>query len=71
VSLGDVADEVGRLDEVIAGVDVSVVLEGEGVPAGLGEDAQRLRRPHPGCERGVEVGDEDRSDISNDPLVEN
>ena len=36
----DVAEQVRRLDEVVARVEIAVVLEGKGVAAGLAEDAQ-------------------------------
>ena len=39
VPLGDVAEQVARLDEVIAGLDVSVVLEGQRQAAGLAMNA--------------------------------
>ena len=36
----DVSEEVVGLNEVVAGVQVPIVLEGKGEPARLGEDAQ-------------------------------
>ena len=66
----DVAEEVLRFDEVVAGVEVAVVLERDGVAAGLGEDAHAGGEPHPRRERGVEGLDEDGADVAGDPLVE-
>ena len=39
--VADVAEQVGRLDEVVAGVEVAVVLQGQGVPQ-VSEKMQRV-----------------------------
>ena len=44
----DVAEEVLRLDEVVAAIDVTVVLEHNRAPTGLREDADARGEMHPG-----------------------
>ena len=68
--LGDVAQQVVGLDVVVARVQITVVLQGQRQPAGLREDAQSRRLPVPVRQRHVEVLDEDLTDVSLYPLVE-
>ena len=68
--LADVAEEIAGLDEVVARVEVAVVLERDRVAARLGEDAHGRRQVAPGGERGVEHLHEHRADVTAHPLVE-
>ena len=58
------------LDEVIARVQIAVVLERNGVAARLVEDAERRRYPEPRRERGIEVRHEHLPHVAPHPLVE-
>ena len=51
----DVAEQMRRLDEVVAGVQVAVVLERHRAPAGLREDAESGGDADPRRKRGVEI----------------
>jgi len=66
----EVAAFVGGVDEVVAGVEVSVVFEGEACAAGLGEDAEGGGVAHFDAELGVEELDEVFADVVADPFVE-
>ncbi len=65
----DVPEQVGRLDEVVAGVHVAVVLHRQGLAAGALEDAQ-AGLADPAAERGIKGVDEDLAYIPAHPLVE-
>ena len=67
---GDVAEQVLGFDEVVAGVEVAVVLERDGVAARLAEDADAGGEAAPRCDRGVERLHEDGADVARDPFVE-
>jgi len=67
---GDVAQQVVRLDVVVACVQVAVVFHRQGKAAGLCKDAQPARFAVPRAECDVEVLDEDLPDVGADPLVE-
>ena len=66
----DVPQPVARLDEVVAGVDVTGVLEREGEPARLRMDAQRGRLADPVRERDVEHLHVDLSHVASNPFLE-
>ena len=66
----DVAQQILRLDEVVARVEVAVVLERQGAAARLVENAHRRRQADPRRQRGVEHLHEHASDIRADPFVE-
>ena len=68
--LRDVAELVRLLDEVVARVEVAVVLQGEGGAAGLRVDAQRRRLAVPAGQGDVEHLDVDLADVAADPLLE-
>jgi hypothetical protein len=70
VALGDVAEPVCGLDEVIAGVDVAGVLERERQPARLAVHAHATRLAHPVGQRGVEDLHVDLADVAAHPLLE-
>ena len=59
-----------RIHEVVAGVEVSAVLEGRSPAAGLRKDAQRRGLAEPDTESDVEDLDEDSPDVQANPLVE-
>src|SRR6185312_4046074 len=67
--LHDVAQLIFRIDEVVAGVEVSVVLDGEGHAAVFAEDAEALRHSEPALESYIEDLDEGLADVAADPLV--
>ena len=67
--LPHVADEVARLDEVVAGIDVAVVLHDERGAAGRRDDAG-IVLAEPAAERDVEGHDEHLADVPRHPLVE-
>jgi len=69
VRLLDIAQQEGWLDEVIAGVQVAVVLQGEGVATGVLEDAQ-AGLADPVSQGGIEGLHEDLAHISAHPLIE-
>ncbi len=66
-----VAQKVLGLDEVIAGVEITVVLQRERVPAGLGEDAHRRRPADPGSQGRVKHLNEDAAHVPSHPFIEN
>jgi len=67
----DVAQQVVRLHEVIAGVEVAVMLHGQGVAAGFVEDAYaRGGELHPVGQRRLEGLDKDLAYVVEDPFVE-
>src|SRR6185312_11861816 len=68
--LHNVAQLIFRIDEVVAGVEVAVVLEGEGHAAVLAENTKALRHSEPAFESYVEDLDEGLADVAADPLVE-
>ena len=63
-------EQMVRLHEVVARVQVAVVLQGQGVTARLPEDAQRRGEAAPRGQGCVEELHEDRAHIVDDPLVE-
>ena len=69
VSLLNIAQQECWLDEVVAGVQVAVVFQGEGVAAGGLEDAQ-AGLAHPVCQCGVKGLHEDLAHVAPHPLVE-
>ena len=67
----DVAEEVLRVHEVVAGVQVTVVIQGQAQPAGLVEDAHPgLAEARPVAGRGLEGLHVDASDVVAHPFVE-
>ncbi len=68
--LGDVAELVALLDEVVARVDVAVVLHRQRPTAGRLEDAQPAGLAVPVGQRDVEHLDIDLADVPADPFVE-
>ena len=70
VPVGDVAQQVAGLDEVIARVDVTGVLEREREPAGLAVHAQARGLPDPVRQRRVEHLHVHARDIVADPFLE-
>ena len=66
----DVPEQVAGLDEVVAGVEVAVVLERELEPAGLGVDADGALLTDAVRERAVEQLHVDRADVVPHPLLE-
>src|SRR6476620_2883611 len=66
----DVAEQVVRLDEVVARVEVPVVLERDRRAAGLRVDAQGTGHPDEARQRGVEHLDVHPPDVAAYPLVE-
>ena len=70
-ALGDVPEQVLRLDVVVARVQVAVVLERDRIAAGAGMDAHAgLVHAEPVRERGVEHLHEDVTDVVASPLLE-
>ena len=67
----NVPDAVLRIDKMIAGVEISVMLDDHDIAAGLLENAQSMLHPEQGSERLIEVLDGDPADIVPEPLVEN
>jgi len=70
VHLLDVAEQVPGLDEVVARVEVPVVLERHRAAARLGEDAHRRRCPQPRRQRRIEHLHVDSADVTLNPFVE-
>ena len=68
--LEDVAEQVRRVDEVVAGVDVTVVLESDTLAARRTQNAQRRETTQLGGEHAVEELDEHLADVVSHPLVE-
>ena len=66
----DVAEAELREDEVVAAIEVAVVLHGKGVAAGGSHGADPWRFANPAGEGGVEELDEDFADIVEKPFVE-
>src|ERR1035437_2880269 len=60
-----------RIDKMIAGVEISVMLDHHDIAAGLLENAQSMLHPEQGSGRLIEVLDGDAADIVPEPLVEN
>ena len=69
MGLVDVSQQVTWLDEVVAGVEVAVVLERRAVAAGRCVDAQQVAAEI-GLERHVEQLHVDLTDVVPDPLLE-
>ena len=67
---GDVAEQVRRLDEVIAGVHVAGVFHREREPAGLAVDAHPRLLADEVRQRGIEHLHVDLGDVSPDPFLE-
>ena len=65
----DIPQPVPGLDEVIAGVEIAVVLQGQRVAAGFGKDAQRGGQSQPGGKGRLEQLNKDIADVVRDPLV--
>ncbi len=65
----DVAEPVLRVDVVVAGKQVAVVLDDQRAAALSGMDADRRGVADPGVERPLEVHDEDRADVLAHPLL--
>ena len=59
-----------RVHEVVAAIDVAVMLHGQTVPAGLSHGTHSAWNPAPAGEGGVEHLDEDTPHIALAPLVE-
>jgi hypothetical protein len=70
VPLGDVAEQVARLDEVVARVHVAGVLEGQRQAAGLAMHAQARSFADPVRERRVEHLHVDLAHVAPDPVLE-
>src|SRR5262245_42642610 len=70
VRLPDVPEPVARFHEVVARVEVAVVLECKRLSARLRVDAETRGLVGPVCERDVEHLDIDLSDVSTNPLLE-
>ena len=68
--VGDVPQPVAWVDEMVAGVDAAVVLEGQHPAAGLGHHAEVGGGPAHHQERLGEVLDRDPAHVVADPLVE-
>ena len=68
--LADVPPQVGRLDEVVAGVDVAVPLHRQGRAAGGGVDAQARGLAVPVAQGDVEQLHEDLADVAPYPVFE-
>ena len=68
--LQDIAEQVIRLDEVIAGVEITVVFERHSPTAGTPENADGYRQAKPSGQCPVEVEHERPADIPAHPLVE-
>ncbi len=68
--LEDVAEQVARIDEVVAGVDVAVVLERHPLAAGRLEDAETRGAANVGGEHAVKGLHEHLADVAAHPLVE-
>src|SRR5271166_3446543 len=66
----DVAELLPRLDEMVAGIDITVVLEGGSIAAGRGMDAEKMPAEI-GLERHVEELDEHASHVAPHPFLEN
>src|SRR5205814_3429600 len=62
---------VAGIDVVVARIEITVVLKGDGVAAGFAKDAQGRGHAQPDAELDVEDLDEDFADVFFDPLVEN
>jgi hypothetical protein len=67
--LEDVSQEVLGLHEVVAGIEIAVVLERHALTAYRAEDADRSCHPEPARQRPVEIENERFSDIPLDPLI--
>ena len=67
---GDVAEEIILIDEMVARVEVAVVLDDGIAAAGLGEGAGAGHLPDPSGQSGVEISDEYAADIIPDPIIE-
>src|SRR5664280_1651505 len=65
----DVAEEVLRLHEVVAGGKIAMVLRRQRVTAHLGIDGHRRSRPQPRGERAVEARHEHTADVVADPFL--
>ena len=68
--LEDVAEQVARVDEVVARVEVAVVLEGDALAAGRLQDAQARNAAHVGGQHAVEELHEHLAHVAAHPLVE-
>ena len=66
----DVAQLVLRKNEVVARIDIAIVLHHSCMTAFLGIDANARLHAHPACKRGIEELHEDFADILLYPLVE-
>lgn len=73
VLLLDVPQPEPGFDKVIAGVEIAVVLQSQGVAAGFGKDAQRGGQFQQGRKSRFEQLDKDKdvADVARDPLVKN
>src|SRR3990172_3759742 len=60
-----------RINEMVAGIEVAVMLDDDDVPAGLAKNAERMLHPQRRPRRLVENLDDDAPDIVPHPLVEN
>ena len=67
---GDVAEKVVLVNEMVARVEVAIVLDDGIAAAGLGECAGAGHLPDPSGQGGVEIGDEYAADIVPDPIIE-
>ena len=66
----DVAAEVARFDEMVAGVEVAVVLKGEGAAAGFGMDAEGGGLAGVSLQGNVEEIYEHIADVMLNPFIE-
>src|SRR6476620_5409764 len=66
----DVSEQVARLDEVIARIEIAGMFQCERQAAGFRVDAQTWGLPDPVGECDVEHLDVDLADVASDPLLE-
>jgi len=65
----DIAKIMGRINEVVAGIEVSVVFERHGGSTGFAEKAQAWVHAHPSFEADVKDLDKGGTDVPPDPFV--
>jgi hypothetical protein len=70
-SVQDVSKQMLRIHEVVARIQVTGVLESQGVATGWLKHAQPWWSAQPGCQRDVEDLHVDAADVSSHPVVEN
>src|SRR5438876_2565155 len=67
----DVAEFVFRINVMITGVQVSLMLKGQSVAAGFGKNAETWLHAQPQLERDIKKLNELLGNIISDPLVKN